>query len=234
MGIPTWAPAMMGFGQSEPTQNIEPASPIDKVPTVLDEPVVVPTIDDPWNIMSKKEMALLQDRQLTDNLNESIAESWRIKGCSGPYCLVQAQRNQVIQTALLAEYRRRQMERQMPPIEEPVHTLAYGRYKLSKAIIGWANRSMTARLLWPVRVYLKTGATAIEDAIASKYLTVFIISSPIVGVWALKKLGYTGLGSMLVGGYLGMVAGAVLPMALYSFSQALGAAEEKDFLWAVS
>jgi hypothetical protein len=126
------------------------------------------------------------------------------------------------------------MEREMPPIKEPIHTLAYGRYKLSKAVINWSNSTLTARMLWPVRVYLKAGATALEDAVASKYLTVFIISSPVVGYYTMKRLGFTGWTALLLGGYLGMTAGALLPMTLFGLAQALGAAEEKDFLWAVS
>jgi len=93
---------------------------------------------------------------------------------------------------------------------------------------------MTARMLWPVRVYLKAGATALEDAVASKYLTVFIMSSPIIGYYTMKRLGFTGWTAILLGGYLGMTAGALLPMTLFGLAQALGAAEEKDFLWAVS
>jgi len=234
LGIPTWAPAMMGLGQDEPTQAIEPAPPIVEKPVIPEEPVVIPTINDPWAVMSKKEMALLSDQKLTDDLNEAIEESWRIRGCEGPYCLVQAGRNQTLRTALLAEYRRRQMAQEMPALQEPIHALAYGRYKLSKAIIGWANRSLTARVLWPVRVYMKASATALEDVIASKYLKMFIIASPVFGIWALRKMGYTGLGSVVLGGYLGMFAGAVLPIGLFSFAKALNPAEEKDFLWAVS
>jgi hypothetical protein len=237
LGIPTWAPPMMGFGQDQASEGAEPAlaiEPTPKQPTVPVETVLLPTVEDPLAVISKKQIVQMSDAELTDRLNKEIIEGWRLKSCDGVYCEVQAERSYMLRSALLADYRRRQMEREMPPIKEPIHTLAYGRYKLSKAVISWSNSTLTARMLWPVRVYLKAGATALEDAVASKYLTVFIISSPVIGYYTMKRLGFTGWTALLLGGYLGMTAGALLPMTLFGLAQALGAAEEKDFLWAVS
>ena len=225
LNIMTWAPPMgRALGSDE---LVAPTEKVASMPT--DELTIV---DDPMSIISKKDAALMSDDDLTNTLNEAIAEGWRIKGCNGPYCIVQADKNAAVRLVLLAEYRRRQMSRQMPDLKEPIHTLAYGRYKLSKNVISWANHSLTGRVLWPVRVYTKASATALEDIIGSEYLTAFIVSSPIVGVWFLRKLGYSGIGALVVGGYLGMLAGALLPFGLFSLSNALGAAEEKDYLWA--
>jgi len=135
---------------------------------------------------------------------------------------------------MLAEYRRRQMARSMPPLEEPIHTLAYGRYKLSKTVLDWAETTFTGRLLWPVKIYTKASATALEDIVGSRYLSAFIVSSPLVGIYALRLFGYSGWGWAVLGGYLGMTVGALLPLGLFTLSRLLGAAEEKDFLWAVS
>lgn len=204
---------------------------------VVEEPAVPPTpisFMDPGVVPRQEIIAGYSDQELTNILNESIAEGWRIKGCKGPYCMVQANRNREIRLALLTEYRSRQAQRAMPPLVEPQHTLAYSRYKLSKTVLSWADQTLTARLLWPVKVYMKAGATALEDIVGSEYLTIFIMTSPLVGIYALRQLGYTGLWSLLIGGYLGMTLGAMLPMTLFGLSQALGAAEEKDFLWAIS
>jgi len=197
-------------------------------------PVVQPDLEYPRFAPSQEAISEYSDQELMGLLNAAIAEGWRIKGCHGPYCMVQANRNQEIRLALLNEYRKRQMVRTMPPLVEPQHTMAYSRYKLSKTVLTWADRSLTGRLLWPAKIYLKAGATALEDIVDSQYLNILIITSPLAGIYALRSLGYTSLGSVLVGGYLGMTMGALLPMALFGLAQALGAAEEKDFLWAIS
>ncbi len=211
-----------------------PAVPVEKTPTLPEIPVEIPVVRDPAAVLSKKEVVQLSDSELTDKLNDAISEGWRLKGCDGAYCAVRAVRNRQLRVALLADYRRRQMEREMPPIEEPIHTLAYGRYKLSKTVLNWADQTLTGRMLWPVKVYTKAGATALEDIVGSKYLTAFIVSSPIFGVWMLRHAGFTGLGWTLAGGYLGMTVGALLPIGLFALSQMLGAGKEEDFIWAVS
>lgn len=198
-------------------------------------PPAAPSIpEDPRFAPPQETVSGYSDEELTQILNAAIAEGWRIKGCTGPYCMVQANRNHEIRLTLLNEYRRRQIERTMPPLVEPQHTLAYSRYKLSKTVLNWADSTLTGRLLWPVKIYMKAGATALEDIVGSQYLNIFIITSPLVGIYGVRRLGYSGLGAILFGGYLGMAMGAMLPMALFGLAQALGAAEEKDFLWAVS
>jgi hypothetical protein len=236
IGIPTWAPAMLGFGEDLSENGVAPTletEPAPKQLTASSETVIFPTFEDPTGIVDQEAIAKMSDEELTDRLNAEIVEGWRLRTCHGVYCEVQTQRSYTLRSALLAEYRRRQTEREMPPIKEPIHALAYGRYKLAKAVINWSNNILTARMLWPVRVYMKAGATVLEDEVASKYLTVFIISSPVFGYYAMKKLGISGWKALLVGGYLGMTAGALVPMTLYGLAQALGAAKEKDFLWAV-
>jgi hypothetical protein len=117
----------------------------------------------------------------------------------------------------------------MPPIEEPVHVLTYGRYKLAKAMITWSQNRLTGRALWPLRVYVKAAAFAMEAAFGGKYLTMFIVSSPVLGFWAGQKIG----GSLpwgLVGAYAAMTVAALTPLGLYSLAQLLGAKEEKDFV----
>ena len=211
-------------------EELPPDQSTDAPPAPVDPfGFVDPVIDSRQQIISA-----YSDQELTEVLNAAIAEGWRIKGCTGPYCMVQAERNRMLRLMLLSEYRRRQTERQMPPLVEPQHTLAYSRYKLSKTVLSWADTTLTSRLLWPIKIYMKAGATALEDIVGSQYLTVFIMTSPLVGIYALRRFGYTGMWSVLLGGYLGMTMGAMLPMTLFGLSQALGAAEEKDFLWAVS
>lgn len=234
------------IGQNPDNSTLRPLGAIDDMAEELpvteptDVPPVQPASEEPVSVKDPFGFPLIRivssygDQELTNILNDAIAEGWRIKGCTGPYCMVQAERNREIRLVLLNEYRRRQAERTMPPLVEPKHTLAYSRYKLSKTVLTWADQTLTGRLLWPVKVYMKAGATALEDIVASEYLTIFIITSPLVGIYALRRLGYTGLGAILIGGYLGMTMGAMLPMTLFSLSQALGAAKEKDFLWAVS
>ena len=221
----------LGADAEEAEGGLESAT-TQKTQTLVDTPV--PSVSPPDEILSKKELALLSDEELTADLNAAIAEGWRIKTCDGPYCSVRAARNRARRVALLAEYRRRQMARSMPPLEEPIHTLAYGRYKLSKTVLDWAESTLTGRLLWPVKIYTKAGATALEDIVGSRYLSAFIVSSPLVGIYALRRLGFCSWGWTLFGGYLGMTVGALLPMGLFALSRLLGAAKEEDFLWAVS
>jgi len=236
IGIPTWAPAMLGFGEDLSENGVAPTLATESAPRQLaasSETFVFPTSEDLTGIVDKKAIAKMSDDELTDRLNAEIAEGWRLRACRGVYCEVQTQRSNTLRRALLAEYRLRQIEREMPPIKEPIHALSYGRYKLAKAVINWSNNILTARMLWPVRVYMKAGATVLEDEVASKYLTVFIVSSPVLGYYAMKKLGFSGWKALLVGGYLGMTAGALIPTTLFGLAQALGAAKEEDFLWAV-
>jgi len=193
-----------------------------------------PIIDEPEGNVNVEIARGMDDQALTNALNESIAEGWRLKGCSGPYCMVQATRNFQRRSALAFEYRSRQADREMPPLQEPVHTLAYGRYKLAKAVVSWADKHMHGKVLWPMRVYVKAAAYAMEDFFGGRYLTMLILSSPLLGAWLARKVVGKGLSWEIFGGYAGMAMGALLPVALFSLAQFLGERKEKDFLWIVT
>lgn len=218
----------VGMGSSEAAQNVpswalgiaDALSHNDNDP-VIDEPE-----DPPDTILAHS----LSDEELVKTLNHLVAEGWRLKSCSGPYCMVQAKRNYDQRRALIEEYRERQQLREMPPLKEPVHTLSYGRYKLAKAIVSWSDKNFQSKLLWPVKVYVKAGAYAMEDIFGGKYLTMLILSSPVLGFWLARKFGKSVFLDIF-GGYAGMAVGAILPLALFSAAQFLGERKEKDFLW---
>ena len=189
-----------------------------------------PVIDEPDTPPDTILAHSLSDEELVETLNHLIAEGWRLKSCSGPYCMVQATRNTDQRRALVAEYRERQQSREMPPLKEPIHTLSYGRYKLAKAIVAWTDKNLQSKFFWPLRVYVKAGAYAMEDIFGGKYLTMLILSSPLLGFWVARKFG-KNIALDALGGYAGMAMGALLPLALFSAAQFLGAKKEKDFLW---
>jgi len=207
--IPSWA---LGITDALTHNDNEP---------VIDEPEETP------NVALAKNMS---DEDLVDTLNKLIAEGWRLKSCSGPYCMVQARRNYDQRKALIEEYRERQQLREMPALKEPIHTLSYGRYKLAKSIINWTDNNLQSDFLWPLRVYIKSGAYAIEDIFGGKYLTIIILSSPFIGFWLARKFG-KNVFLDIFGGYAGMAMGALLPLLLFSAARFIGEKEEKDFLW---
>jgi hypothetical protein len=118
----------------------------------------------------------------------------------------------------------------MPSLKEPIHTLSYGRYKLAKAIVGWTDKNLQSKPLWPVKVYIKAGAYAMEDILGGQYLTMIILSSPFIGLWLVRKFG-KNMALDVLGGYAGMALGALLPLLLFSASRLIGEKKEKDFLW---
>lgn len=189
-----------------------------------------PVIDEPEERPNTNLAHSMSDEDLVDTLNYLIAEGWRLKSCSGPYCMVQANRNHGQRKALVEEYRERQQQRDMPALKEPIHTLSYGRYKLAKSIINWSEKSLQSRIMWPVKVYVKAGAYAMEDIFGGRYLTMLILSSPLLGFWLARRFGKSIFLDVL-GGYTGMAIGALLPLALFSAAQLLGEKKEKDFLW---
>jgi hypothetical protein len=190
----------------------------------------VPVIDEPEEPPNVNMAHSMSDEELVDTLNKLIAEGWRLKSCSGPYCMVQSRRNYDQRKTLVEEYRERQQQREMPALEEPIHTLSYGRYKLAKSIINWSDKNLQSSILWPVKIYVKAGAYAMEDILGGKYLTMLILASPLLGIWFVRKYG-KNLPLDVFGGYTGMALGALLPLALYSAAKFIGEKEEKDFLW---
>jgi len=180
-------------------------------------------------------ISTLTDAELVEKLNNSIAEGWRLKGCNGPYCVVQATRNYEARSALYEEYQLRRTERDMPPLREPVHTLSYGRYKLARSVVNWADRAFAGKAFWPARIYVKSAAYAMEDVVGSQYLTMFIVTSPLLGIWLTRKIWGGGPWTVVVGAYLGMLAGALLPLGLYRVGRFIENREEgADQTWAVS
>jgi hypothetical protein len=172
----------------------------------------------------------MSDQLLADRLSDVIADTWRLKDCYGPYCTFLADQTLAAKKVLLAEYERRQAMRPMPLVEEPVHTPAFARFRSAEALDTWANTNLHGNIYWAPKMYLKTAATTLEGAQGAQWMNAFILGSPILGVAVARQMGIRGILGMVLGAYGGMLAGTLLPLAIYTAAQvpAIAGGEKKE------
>lgn len=178
----------------------------------------------------------MSDQQLADQLSNVIADTWRLKDCYGPYCMFMTDQTLSAKKVLLAEYERRQALHQMPPVAEPVHTPAFARFRSAQAIDHWANTNLQGSFFWAPKMYLKTAATTLEGAQGAQWMNAFILGSPLIGVAVARQMGIKGIWGMVLGAYGGMLAGTLMPIAIYTAAQVpeltiKGSEEENNAAW---